>query len=421
VWFARAAEQALQGDELDAAIARAERSRACGATAETLSEAHLVEAQVRYWRGEKAAGSASASSAVEHAPHASTLWFHAIRELVGPLGGQGRHDEIVTWARAAQSATPLSPEATAAQVACLSWSGGAIAHTGEYELAASVLEHARATLALLPVQDPWVTLRFHNAMGHYLACSGEIMGAIRELELALAAAERAGDFRMACEIQMDLGGCWIDVGEAALAERLLRQALAEARQRSLLFIEACTLSGLGDVLICLGRLDDARATLNQATEVAERQGLLASLNTDLRLSTLAYVSSDFIESERRARLAVEKAGAIAPMRAAALSWLARALLAQGRQADAFEASNEAMALLERAGSMNYGESLVRLTIAETRMATGDEAGARAALRAARDRLLKRADRITDASVRESFLTRLPDNARTMELAREWGV
>jgi eukaryotic-like serine/threonine-protein kinase len=420
VWYARASVQALQGDDLDAALARAERSRSYGATAETLSEVSLVEAHARYWQGELVAAAASAASAVEQAPGATTLWFHAIRELVGPLSEQGKMDEVAHWARTAQSATPLTAEAAAAQVACLSWSGGALAYNGQHELAGSVLEHARAKLALLHAQDPFVTLRFHYAMGIYLACSGDVMNAIEELQLALAAAEEAGDVRTACGIQGELGCSWIELGDAALAEGLLRQALAEARRRSLAVVEAFTLPDLGNVLMCSGHLDDARTTLNKAVEVAERQGSAsASGFANFFLSTLAYVSSDFIESERRARLAAEISRVSPSTRAASLSALARAVLAQGRKAEAFEASNEATSILERVGSIKYGESLVRLMSAETRMAMGDRRGALTALRSAVQRLMDRAERITDPRVRVNFLLGVTDNARTFELARAW--
>jgi ATP/maltotriose-dependent transcriptional regulator MalT len=141
----------------------------------------------------------------------------------------------------------------------------------------------------------------------------------------------------------------------------------------------------------------------------------------LSFSTLAFVSGDFALSELHARNAVENAALMPSPRAATLAALARALLAQGRNEEALQSGQEAMALLDALGSSLFFDALVRLMIAETRMATGDEAGARAALRAARDRLLERAERITDAHTRESFLTRLPDNARTLELARAWGL
>jgi eukaryotic-like serine/threonine-protein kinase len=420
-WYARAGVQALQGDDLDAALARAERSRACGAKAEILSEGYFVEANVRYWRSELVAADASAACAIEHAPHASPLWFHAIREVVGPLSELGRFDEVARWARAAQSTTAPTKEASAAQIACLGWSAGALAAGGQFELAGSLLEHARGMLAVLPSQDAWVRVRFHYAMGHFLECSGEIMNAIQELERALSAAKEAGDVRMACLIQGDLGASWFEVGENTRAEGFLRQVMEEARRRSLAFAETTTLPDLGLVLIRLGRLDEARATLNKAADIAERHGPSHALGgAHLFFSTLAYVSGDFIESEHRARLAADLLRPLTWMRAVAFAALAQALLAQGRPAEAFEASHESVELLERAGGAKYGESLIRLMSAETRMAMGNRNGALAALHAAAQRIIARADRITDSRVRASFLA-IPENARTLELVQAWGL
>jgi hypothetical protein len=66
-----------------------------------------------------------------------------------------------------------------------------------------------------------------------------------------------------------------------------------------------------------------------------------------------------------------------------------------------------------------GESTVRLAWAEALQGSGDAAAARAAIAAARDRLLQRAAKIRDATWRKSYLERVPDNARTLELAETW--
>ena len=70
--------------------------------------------------------------------------------------------------------------------------------------------------------------------------------------------------------------------------------------------------------------------------------------------------------------------------------------------------------------MLQGESLPPLVRAEVYEALGDPDAARAAIVDARDRLLVRADALPAAGWRASFLA-LPDNARTLELARAWGV
>jgi hypothetical protein len=47
---------------------------------------------------------------------------------------------------------------------------------------------------------------------------------------------------------------------------------------------------------------------------------------------------------------------------------------------------------------------------------GEQARAREAIIVARKRLLSRAARITSPTMRETFLTRVPDNAETLRLA-----
>jgi eukaryotic-like serine/threonine-protein kinase len=62
---------------------------------------------------------------------------------------------------------------------------------------------------------------------------------------------------------------------------------------------------------------------------------------------------------------------------------------------------------------------VRLIHAECLHAAGDQDGARAAIATARERILANAAKIGDADYRRSFLENVPENARTLELARQW--
>jgi hypothetical protein len=64
-------------------------------------------------------------------------------------------------------------------------------------------------------------------------------------------------------------------------------------------------------------------------------------------------------------------------------------------------------------------AFVRLIHAEALHATGAHDAARSAIASARDRLLAIASRITDPGHRQSFLEAVPENARTITLARSW--
>jgi len=71
--------------------------------------------------------------------------------------------------------------------------------------------------------------------------------------------------------------------------------------------------------------------------------------------------------------------------------------------------------------MEQGEAYVRLAAAEALRAGGDVEGARSAAAIARARLVERGAIMTDPALRESFFTRVPENARTFALAQELGA
>jgi hypothetical protein len=64
-------------------------------------------------------------------------------------------------------------------------------------------------------------------------------------------------------------------------------------------------------------------------------------------------------------------------------------------------------------------AFVRLAHAEALHATGAEDAARRAIADARARLVAIAGKIADPSYRTSFLEQVPENARTLALARAW--
>src|SRR5262249_35713290 len=100
---------------------------------------------------------------------------------------------------------------------------------------------------------------------------------------------------------------------------------------------------------------------------------------------------------------------------------AKVALEQGRAAEALEAATVAHDLLMRLQGIEEGDSLVRLVHAEALRASGDLEQARVHIAIARDRLLATAANVGDPELRKSFPERIPENARTVALAREWGA
>jgi hypothetical protein len=95
-------------------------------------------------------------------------------------------------------------------------------------------------------------------------------------------------------------------------------------------------------------------------------------------------------------------------------------LAQGRAAEALAAAEDAMARCAAMGGCGlFRGAFVRLAHAEALLATGAHDAAHAAIARARAYLLEVAGRIPDPSYRASFLGQVPENARTLALALAW--
>jgi hypothetical protein len=96
---------------------------------------------------------------------------------------------------------------------------------------------------------------------------------------------------------------------------------------------------------------------------------------------------------------------------------AAVLLGCGRTAEALASARGAVDRYEVMGAFGARGSFARLVLVEALEAAGETEAARTALAAARDRLVERAAAIADPAVRRTFLNTVPENSRTMALAR----
>lgn len=168
----------------------------------------------------------------------------------------------------------------------------------------------------------------------------------------------------------------------------------------------------------LGFLGEARELIEGALEGARgHRRLECGRWRYLALVQCLAGALDAAESAARESLACSVPGT--PQQVEALAVMAHVLLLKGRNIEALDHAREAMALLDALSALEEGESLVRLVYAEALRHAGDRDVARGAIASARDRLLARAARISNPEWRQSFLENVPDNARTLALARAW--
>ncbi len=413
-WYHRAAEQALDGSDLEATIARSAKAVACGATEATLGSCNYLAAEAHNWRGEHAAAAARAADAMADLTPGGALWYSAAAEAVVANGRLQDHARLIETVRAIKAAPR---NAQPRRITALARAVPVLLFAGHPELAAEAARELETSDVTL---DPIALARTHEARAAMAMVAGDDERYLGLVRSAIQSFQRVGAARNVCIASVNAGYAFMKCGAFAEAGRALREALANAERAGLLYVMTAAKHNLGLVLARLGALDEAMAVEADAVALAKQQGDPRIMGGSLvYLAMIHEMRHEHVEAEREVRAAIEVVKSIPPTLAVASGVLAKVLLARGARAEALAAATSAMSLLESLGGLEEGEALVRLVHAEALHETGDVEGARAAILAAHARLDARAHRLRDPALRKSFLEQVPENARTVALANAW--
>jgi tetratricopeptide (TPR) repeat protein len=417
-YSARAAELALEGGDPESVVLWADRAVALGATGELLGTVRLLQAEAFRHQGNHEGTLRYALDARTHLPRGSALWYGAIGEIAQAAGQLGDHTRL-EGAYHDLLLVPLdgvtAPHAIAvARIALQLLQSGRHAVA---ELAFRDLEHVPSDVL---ARDPEVAGSIHRARAARAHYHGDPGAALVEFAAAAKAFREVGDDPAAAIQRGNVGFMHVVLGEYAEAERALREALDVADRYRLAGVAAFAKQNLGLALGRQGRLDEGRRMEEEAALAYRAEGnRRMEGGCRVYLATILAAAGLLGAAEEQAQEAIALSSTHPPVQAHALATLADIWLLMGRARDAFQPAEEALRLLEDLGGVEDGEALVRLVHAVALGQLGHHTQARAAIAKARDRLLTRADQIASPVWRTSFLTRVPENARTLTLARQW--
>jgi tetratricopeptide (TPR) repeat protein len=175
----------------------------------------------------------------------------------------------------------------------------------------------------------------------------------------------------------------------------------------------------------LSRRGAHREAVDVARKTIESAGTNNSLNQRRGHWAHAHAllaAGDLNEAEREAERACELLSRFRVDHIGASATLAAIQLAAGRSEEALATASEALAEYDKIGACGFFRGpYLRVVHIEALLATGREQRAREAIAIAQQTLLAIADRIDDPSYRKSFLENVPENVRTLELARQYAV
>jgi serine/threonine protein kinase/tetratricopeptide (TPR) repeat protein len=416
LWYARAAAHALAGSDMGGALFFAERGRELGAAGETRAELRLVEMRVHIERGAFCDAEASGWDALRHAREGTSLWYHIVAGLMQSLGEAHKRENMLALAERVEASVPEA----SAEMAFLSarcWMAGPLAALGYRELAHEVLSDCAQRIEGSTDVETWVKTRFYIARGTYRSWTGMPAEALADAEATLAFAIEAGDVSLVVHARTAIGKGLVDLGMAERAVVFLEHALTEARAASRMYHARMAISYLAMAEAALGRLDQARAREHSLRREGDDR---VACVVCMHLARGAQAQGDLQAAERDARRCLDTAG-VDLVRVPAQAILARVLLSSERAEEALALARDALAYFEQGGGVLDFEGLIPLVAAEALYATGEREQAIRTLAFAHELLLERAARIQDPELRESFLHRIPEHARTLQLAAQWGI
>ena len=425
-WYRRAAEQALKANDLAGAISRVGLGlSALGSTASDAQAGEmrgalcLVQSEAHRWRGEIGQAEASGMEALALLVPGAPMWFRAAGQAIVALGSQGKAQELGALIAKVRAVEPQL-EARDAFLVCLSAGACHLITAGHLAAADALLEEAARLAGYFSDIEPQSRALVHRARAARAAAHGDTTCCLAELENAWALFEQAGDLRNACVVRSSIGSVYADLGDLGRAVEILREVVAGAEKLGLPEVAAIGRRDLSRTLGWRGESAEAERLAKQAIATlgargeSREEGMAASYLAEILLSIGRYD-----EAAAQAERAVVMLGRAPAERASAQGLLARAHLGRGKVQEASVVAHEAYyGALEAMGAMGESETVVRLAYAECLLAARDIEAARQVLLRARERLHQRAASFGPRADRETFYKVVPHNAQILRLADE---
>lgn len=420
-WFRKAAWQALEGNDLEAVLLRAEQAMACGATGLELGELHAVQAEAHQWRGTYREVLRHAHAAMELLPPRSQRWFQVAGALAIAAARLLDNPQLRSLCEKLRQLAEAGEASDAFIIAAVRTALQAYI-AGDYLRANALLD------ALAPLMQVETSPRSPAAAAMICLLRANRAGYAWQLDLcpryyeeSAALFEQIGDQRNAASQNFDAAVAYLDIGDFGRTEQLTREIIAIADRLNLRRLSTACYRVLGAALYYVGRHDESREMNRRSLEQAEAAGDRRTGGAcQIIMALLEVAGGDWRRAEELAEAAQTSLVDLPSIRARALAVLGEIQLAQGRPEEALRNAAAAYAILESLGRLESREAVVRLSYAEALRAAGAAAQALEILRAGRERLLAQAACIADPAARRGFLS-LPDPARLLRRCGELGI
>lgn len=369
------------------------------------------------WLVELTDAQACATAAIDLLPKGSAHWYRVLGEVMLLMTSRGEYGLGVPFAEMLDEPA-AEPLAARARVVAQARAALLLLYAGACERAANLLIKIDVDSHNIR-DDPSTYAEILFSQCCISVFTGDDDDLIALYEELIKCYQIAGNLRQKARHEGNLGDIYRRCGAHAAAVDVLRATLVDAERMGLRHVVAAAQLALSLTLAQLGELDEALSLVAEAISVVESGGdRRMEAYGRAYLAEILLLSGALERAADEARLAIERARDIPTVECYATAVLASVLLKQGQAMDALKVSERAIKILGSVRFVEEGAELARLVHAEALQANGDSIGAAAVVAHAREELLRRAERMADGRRRASYLENVPENARTLRLARE---
>jgi tetratricopeptide (TPR) repeat protein len=415
--YRRAAEHALGAEDLDAVIHLAQRAVDCGASGEVLGALHALQAEARNWLMEPELAMQLGLEAMKRLSAGGDAWAGACHHVIWAASSLFDAEQMVQTARQLIEHMPERPSDE--YLASLAYPALHLRmHLRESEsrvMVGVMRAHLRTRKP-----GPLLAANLAHMNGLLLANEGKLDLAVTVMKLSVESWTELGSLRHACLDRGNLGSILCALGRYEDGIDELWSSVARARRADFTAVRGSYESMLALALARTGAVDEAGRLFDELPEAGPgRSQDIFQRICRARFELLAGRPQH--ASRRISKVLEQLAGTVSPhQHALARSVAAQALLALGQPRPALDEARAGLAAIGAIkGLAGEGEVPLRLVYAEALHASGHEAEASGAIVEARRRLLERAGHIANLEMRQSFLDRVAENRRTLELAAAW--
>ncbi len=416
--FVRASEQAYKRMDFRMALELGERSIANQAAGGILGRVRWVQAAVALASRTMDDTERYGSEAFDLIPAGTVHWFHTATVMVTLAAFGKPHLLGGVVARVIEAGVPDVSELGMAPVRAWALCANMLYMAGQYPLATEfdgrIERCAEAAIAKESVTAAYVHFAHYTRASY---CAGDPEYALEEARKAMAILEQAHDeiLPWLCIETAKLAGL---IGDFELAEELLVRAITMAGNENL-WAAGLARHRLAMIYLFLKRVDEARPLEHEGIRLFHEIGMpIMGAVGDNHLALIELAAGNVDAAEEAIVRAHELLFAVPPVRTWALATQAFVALAKGDAVAARRALEESEAAIPTSGLIDDGAASYDLAWIETELALGNRAEAVRRARIAVQRLDDRASRITRPEYRESYQTRVPENARVYARGRE---